>query len=264
MIEVCHGIERVPQPVPYKNEGGDCFACAATAGLRFLYPEREISLDEVWDLFVEEYYDGSAQANLQKLRGAVDDFLHTKVTEFPPAHEALKTTFAEVSAEKPRTTVGNTWFGFEKVLNKASYEWGGLEVTYDIVQPTFARSAQCSYPWRFQDLSLDYTRRLEGWLRGGWVAFAEIKLDGGGPFIRHDDGSVWLSSIDHFVVIDGIRHEYIAKHDPDTGAFKSGGWEDSIHVVDSSSRDITGWHRTMPFTRSHAASSWWLARRDVR
>ena len=261
MIEVCHNVERVAQPVPARNPGGDCFACAATAGLRFLYPERSVTLDEVWDMFVVEYYDGKAQENLQKLRTAGDQLLAGTIDT-----ETYRQIHAAVSAAKPSTTVNNTWSGFPQVLQKVSHAWGALEVTWDMVEPHFDQNhgrPSWSYAWRHQDLSLDYARRLEGWLRGGWVAWTEIKMHGGGPFTVDAEGKVWLNSIDHFILIDGVRHRYVEERDAD-GKFKYGSWKDEIHVVDSSSLNLTGWHETMQFTRSHGASSWWLARRDRR
>lgn len=262
MIEVCHGVERVPQPVPARNEGGDCFACAATAGFRFLFPERTIELDAVWEMFVVEYHDGRAQANLQKLRAAVGEHLDGSCTA-----DDMRRVLDEVVAEKPRTTTSNHWSGFRDVIEKASRAWGKLEITWDMVEPHFDHGLghpPWSYAWRWQDLGLEYTRRLEGWLRGGWVAWTEIRLHGGGPFETAIDGKVWMRSIDHFVVIDGIRHRYVEERDPQTGAFKHGSWKDEIHVVDSSGRNLTGWHESTPFTRAHGASSWWLARRDSR
>jgi hypothetical protein len=261
VIEICHNIERVAQPVPARNPGGDCFACAATAGLRFLYPERSIALDDVWDMFVVEYYDGRAQENLRKLREAVGEHLDGTLDA-----ERLRGVFNEVSAEKPRTTTCNTWSGFKDVLEKAGRAWGRLEVTWDMVEPHFDHnhgSPHWSYAWRYQDLDLDYSRRLEGWLRSGWVAFAEIRMHGGGPFEQGPDGTVMLRSIDHFIVIDGVRHRYVEERTAD-GKFQYGSWKDEIHVVDSSGLNLTGWHDTMRFTRSHGASSWWLARRDSR
>lgn len=262
MIEVCHDIARVPQPVPARNEGGDCFACAATAGLRFLYPERKIDLADVWELFVVEYYDGRAQDNLRKLRAAVGEHLDGKSTP-----DDLRRVYDAVSAEKPGTTLCNTWTGFHDVIERASRAWGRLEITWDMVEPHFDRNhgrPHWSYAWRFQDCGDDYTRRLEGWLRGGWVAWTEIKMHGGGPFEPSpDDGRPLLRSIDHFILIDGARHRYVEHRDTD-GKFQHGSWCDEIHVVDSSSRNLTGWHDTTKFTRSHGAASWWLARRDRR
>jgi hypothetical protein len=41
------------QPTPAKNPGGDCFACSLTAGMRHLFPDRPISFDDAWNLFVD-------------------------------------------------------------------------------------------------------------------------------------------------------------------------------------------------------------------
>lgn len=257
-VEVCHNIERVAQPTPARNPGGDCFACAATAGMRFLYPERSVQLDDVWDMFVVEYYDGKAQENLQKLRTAGDQLLAgtLDITAYREIHAA-------VSAAKPSTTVNNTWSGFPKVLEKASREWGRLEVTWDMVEPHFDQQRgrpSWSYAWRFQDCGIDYARRLEGWLRSGWVAWTEIKMHGGGPFTVDGEGVVWMNSIDHFLLIDGVRRRYV-EESLDSGT-RYGSWKDEMHVVDSSSLNLTGWHDIMRFTRARGASSWWLARRD--
>ena len=258
MTEVCHGIERVAQPVPARNPGGDCFACAATAGLRFLYPEHEIKLDDVWDMFVVEYHDGQAQKNLQKLRAAVGDFLAGGI-----ANEALRQVLADMSAEAPKTTTCNTWSGFRDVLYKASSRWGRLDITWDMVRPNFDSHSGMppwSYAWRFADCGSDYARRLEGWLRSGWVAWAEIRMAGGGPFEPGPKGEVLLRSIDHFIAIDGVRTRLVEDVMP--SGTKFGAWRDEIHVVDSSGRNLTGWHEVTQFTRSHGASSWWLARRS--
>lgn len=259
--EVCHNIDRVVQPVPARSPGGDCFACAMTAGARFLYPERTIDLDEVWDMFVVEYHDGRAQPNLAKLRTAVDQLIAGTLSM-----DDLKRIHAEVSNEKASTTTCNTWSGFRDVLYKMSSAFGRLEITWDMVEPRFDSHSghpPWSFAWRVQDLSIDYTRRLEGWLRGGWVAWTEIAMHGGGPYTVKPDGSVWANSIDHFILIDGVRQRYIEERDAD-GAFKYGRYVDEIHVVDSSSLNLTGWHEVMQFTRKHGASSWWLARRYSR
>ena len=88
-------------------------------------------------------------------------------------------------------------------------------------------------------------------------------MHGGGPCKVDADGVVWMNSIDHFILIDGVRHRYVEERD-ENGKFQHGSWKDEIHVVDSSHLNLTGWHETMRFTRSHGASSWWLARRDRR
>jgi len=51
LSSVCHKVEQFPQPEILKNPGGDCFACATFAALRWMYPEREFTFDEVWDTY---------------------------------------------------------------------------------------------------------------------------------------------------------------------------------------------------------------------
>lgn len=49
MGEVLRNAVPVVQPSPAMNPGGDCFACALTAALRTLFPERDIQLRDVWN-----------------------------------------------------------------------------------------------------------------------------------------------------------------------------------------------------------------------
>ena len=48
------GVQPFMQPSPTKNPGGDCFACATTAMLHHLYPERPPSFEQVWDYWLQE------------------------------------------------------------------------------------------------------------------------------------------------------------------------------------------------------------------
>jgi hypothetical protein len=57
-IEVCHNIAPFMQPKPDRNQGGDCFACALTAALRHLYPERPVTFDAAWEYFMVESVGG--------------------------------------------------------------------------------------------------------------------------------------------------------------------------------------------------------------
>lgn len=49
---ICHNIDAFLQPEPTKNPGGDCFACATLAALRWLYPENDFTFDDVWNSFL--------------------------------------------------------------------------------------------------------------------------------------------------------------------------------------------------------------------
>jgi hypothetical protein len=52
-FEYCQGIQPVPQPQPRRNPGGDCFACAMAAALRYLFPAAPPTFDQAFDFFVE-------------------------------------------------------------------------------------------------------------------------------------------------------------------------------------------------------------------
>lgn len=229
MIEVCHGLERHAQPIPYRNPGGDCFACALAAALPFLYPDQERSSDEWFEWAFESFRNGKVHGS-DELR------------------------------------IDNSFRGFKVALDTVSKDLGRLEIAYEMPEPHFRRATwrdEGHNGWAFQVADDRAARILEGYLRGGWVAFATISLDGGGPTVVKDDGSVWFNSIDHFVVLDGIRSVYEESFNDD-GSFRSGSWNDYLHVVDSSARDLTGWHQVRTFMLCHGACAWWIARRDVR
>lgn len=229
MIEVCHELERYPQPQPYRNAGGDCFACAVTATLPFLYPELERTSDEWFEYAFESFRTGKTYGS--------DDLV-----------------------------IDNTFRGMKSALDGISRDLGRLEVEYDMVEPHFHRATwrdEGHHGWPFQIPEGGYTRRLEGYLRGGWVAFATVNHGGGGPTLVKDDGSVWHRGTDHFIVLDGVRLAYETTCDS-AGEFQSGSWNDYLHVVDSSATNLTDWYRTLTFLLKHGACSWWLARRDVR
>lgn len=208
MIEVCHEIAPFLQPKPDRNQGGDCFACALTAALRWLYPETPVDFDEVWQFFMAETVGGSRQ-------------------------------------------LSNTWPGMRRALYAASSEGYRLEIANDLVLPDYNVDHH-SFPWWQSLPTATYARRLEGYLRGGWVAFTEIRFDGGGP--RATTGQI--AATDHFVVIDGLRL----------------GWEPvgdigralrhHVHIVCS----VKGayWIDLDEFLLRHGGAGWWLCRRDGR
>ncbi|MGE5551508.1 MAG: hypothetical protein ACM3ZC_13430 [Bacteroidota bacterium] len=200
-MEVCLGIEPVMQPRPSRNSGGDCFACAMTAALRYLYPDVETTFDRAFELFREKYY------------------------------------------QSEKTCIANDWVGLQHALDKACDEFGSLEVEIDIVDPRF-NLKHFGYGWLLALESDRYVLRLEGWLRGGWVAFTQISFSGGGP----------LAVIDHFVLIDGVRKLW----EP----MESGGssLNEYVHVVCS----VKGayWIRALDFLRNHGGAALMLCRRE--
>lgn len=54
MTETLLGVDVMDQPLPPRNEGGDCFACCVGAAVRHLCPDAEIDFDWASGLFLQE------------------------------------------------------------------------------------------------------------------------------------------------------------------------------------------------------------------
>jgi hypothetical protein len=104
-------------------------------------------------------------------------------------------------------------------------------------------------------MASDYTRRLEGWLRSGWIAITEINFAGGGAF---ENGLGRFRDSDHFVLLDGTR-EVWEKCRPDDPECTARSLIFYIHVVCS----VKGayWIKTKDLMLSHGAAGWWLIRK---
>lgn len=205
MREFCLNVEPVLNPQPPITPGGDCFACALTAGLSWLQPDRPLTVARAIDYFRQE--DGH---------------------------------------------VVTSWPGMDRALKAARRDGYRIEHTADIVHPQM-NPHMWSHAWWGWEPELEYARRLEGWLRGGWVAFTEIRQDGSGMLTT----DLRLNATDHFVLLDGIRYVWDRFPD-DTGA----AYNQYVHVVCS----VKGgyWMRLQQFLRRHGGSGWWLARNDDR
>lgn len=57
-MQICLNVEPFRQPSPNRNPGGDCFACALTAAVRFFYPDQPVAFDTVWETFMVECAGG--------------------------------------------------------------------------------------------------------------------------------------------------------------------------------------------------------------
>lgn len=210
MSEILLGVERVPNPQPHRNEGGDCYACTLIAALVHLFPEQDAPTFEDCD----RWFTG-------------------------------RTTSGDA-------TTNNTWRGMDSALWHARADGFDLEVAYDMVVPQFD-PRQWGYGWPVVWAGDQYVRRLEAWLAAGWLALTVINLDATGPLT--DDLKIWTT--DHFLLLDGARQFW---QEAEHGA--SG--QSEVHAVDSSTRDITGWHDVRKWERGFGGTPWMLVRPDRR
>lgn len=207
MIEVCHGIQPVPQPSPSRTGIGDCFCCALTAAVNHLWPELDVGFDEMFALHERNYANsektytdmvwGSAQRTMYKLRDARD-------VEF--------------------------------------------DAFFDLVVPSFERPETWTYAWWMFEPTTEWARRLEGFLRAGYVAFAEVLFAGGGPL----NADLKRYSPDHAVLIDGVRLGWEAGE-------HGSHFTEYAHVVCS----VKGgyWINVRDLMRHHGTAGLWLLRR---
>ena len=142
----CHNIERFPQPIPTKSDGGDCFACAMLAALRWLYPERSLTFDEVWDTYVltQENEDG--------------------------------TSFEYM---------GNSWGSYPKVLENAKQKLSLNDFRWRQNQcyPTFTSWGNDAANWNRDNSQYGlYWEKMKDDLHNGGVIFISINMDGEGPW----------------------------------------------------------------------------------
>jgi hypothetical protein len=210
MPEYCHNIKPFLQPKPNKNQGGDCFACALTAALQFLFPDNPPDFETVWNYFLTKYKDSDKEG------------LH------------------------------QSWPGMKKALQNARYDGYRIDITYDVIRMEFNEA--WSHAWFHKTPVTEFTRRLEGWLRSGWVAVSEINMNGDGIY---NNGH--FNTTDHFVILDGIKEIWEPwEGDPDGGSSLN----NYIHVVCS----VKGayWIETRNLLVKHGAAAWWLCRRGVR
>jgi hypothetical protein len=142
MIEVITGVQPFMQPHPYKSEGGDCFACAPYAALRYLFLDKEFTFEDIWECCVQNYTDkgepiirrswGVTHIALGKARQSLGLGIEWMYDVVEPLHWREK-------------IVGTAWYH--------------------------------RYP-----SDSEYINRLEAYLSSGWIALIEMAYDGGGPY----------------------------------------------------------------------------------
>jgi hypothetical protein len=168
MSAICRNVALVPQPVPARNKGGDCFACATLAAMRHLFPENPPTFDQCWEAFEVESTDAEGVS---------------------------------------RKHLSNTFPGMRGALwNLYSAGWK-IEIVADRVDPRPGDPEHESHNWGAQVGGYEYARRLEAWLHAGYVALGNLMYRPckTGEWTLNPDGSVHRNHNDHFVLYDGVR-----------------------------------------------------------
>lgn len=242
---IARGVERVPQPVPSRSPGGDCFACSLIAVLQHLFPDREPPTFEDTDRWF--------QGQWAQPTGLMERVLRDVAAGAAGPAEALEVV-AKLDKQEAEPPIQNTWNGMERALWEARSDDWPIEIHFDMVVPQFD-ARQWGYGWPVVWAGDEYARRLEAWLSAGWLALTVVDMDARGPMI---DGTL-LNSTNHFLVLDGTR----ARWEPT--AYGGGSvMRSQVHVVDSSTRDITGWIDSQGWERGYGGTPWMLVRKDTR
>ena len=163
---LCHNIEAFPQPKPDKNEGGDCFACAFLAALRFLYPEKSFTFEEI-----EQVFWVTHQAD-------------------------------HINKGVPYTCLNNTWGTYPHVFKQAVERFGldGFSHRFHFEGPPLNIEREF-YAWnRCCSQYKNYWDALQKIIASGGVCYTSINLDGVGPW----SNGRWTDP-DHMVLFDGVR-----------------------------------------------------------
>ncbi len=80
-MEHCNNVKPYMQPYPQRNVGGDCFACALTAGLQYLFPEEQVDFNKAWEYFLHENPDGKKHLD-NTWRGMQNAIIHAAQDKF--------------------------------------------------------------------------------------------------------------------------------------------------------------------------------------
>ena len=212
------------QPHPKRNPGGDCFACALTAALQHLFPERTVDFNKIWECFEREQKesDGSTSKHLI-----------------------------------------NYWGGMDDAITNARWHLGySLHVYTDMVYPRYNQD-QWSHAFGYtQYPEGEWSRRVEAWLAAGYVILIEMALDGIGPFTdkglqNHTDHFALIDGQRKFWKRE--KHSYTDK-DGVTKEFESGGEQHETHVVCSAKGAY--WIKTRDLMHWHGVNAFYILRRD--
>jgi hypothetical protein len=170
--------------------------------------------------------------------------------ENPPAFDDVWNYFMQKYYMSDEKGLDCGWTGMEKAIQSAYADGYHTDHEFDLVMPKpRPLSSNIFYENYFAD---DYTRRLEGWLRSGWIAITDIYFAGGGA---RDTWNGQFHGNDHFILLDGTR-EVWERLNPDGSARQLKFY---IHVICS----VKGayWIEANELMKSYGAAGWWLIRK---
>jgi hypothetical protein len=144
--------------------------------------------------------------------------------------------------------LSNTWPTFYKALDNIY----GIETVVEYIQPEFNLEW---YSITFGNIKPagEYFRRVEGYLRSGWVIFIEYNYAGSGPY-NPQNGSI--NHADHFAILDGVK----ALWEP-TQTEGCRAWTLYVHLVCSAKGAY--WIKLDDLLIKHGAGAFIMARKEL-
>ncbi len=138
--EFCHNIPAFPQPVPHKNKGGDCFACALKAFTDWAF-DNPPDFETVWDCFLHRPETGTpflsnawpsykaAFQRLSDLGWKMDFGAGIPVVEYSPERDQHAWrhhhTIYPAYGHKIEAMLKSGWVVYTSIILNPSGFWGG-------------------------------------------------------------------------------------------------------------------------------------------
>lgn len=149
----------------------------------------------------------------------------------------------------------NTWSGVRTVFATLNRQGWPVDHHVDFIRPQFDKRTW-AHGWWQHEPTTEFARRLEAWLRSGYVAVTSCRLDAKGLFTE----DLGARPHDHFFLLDGVRWA-TRKFDHGNGRKL----EPYVHVVDSSrKRPNRFWVETRRLMRAYGVAGIQVVRREER
>jgi len=214
------------QPNPHKNPGGDCFACSLKVVVDYLYPEKPLSFDDAFSCFEDE--TGGC--------GIVDCGRKGKGNKF----------------------LSNHWSGFYRALQNLHDLDYRLDWEIDVIHPEVDKD-RWSYSFGWQVNEMEWHRRVDNWLRAGWIIVIEMSYESI-VNLQPERKNKYFGT-DHFAVVDGQREFWKEHPRKEDGAYTGASGKHETHVVCSGKGPY--WIDTGDLHHYHGVNGFYAIRRAV-